>query len=72
MQLCVVGALYQQPGLRHEYQFSDGSVAVESPSLPSVSQWIFYDSHNHRIVNKSAQAAMKAAISRHKKKWKCK
>jgi hypothetical protein len=71
MLLCVKGALYQEPGERHEYHLSDGSVVIELPSLPSVSRWRFYDSCHHRIVNKPAQAAMKSAVERHKRKWKC-
>ncbi|MGK0740094.1 hypothetical protein ACSFCT_25660 [Yokenella regensburgei] len=72
MMLNVTGALYQQPGIRHEYHLTDGSTVVERPSLPSVSRWQFWDNMNHRVYKKARQSEMKAAVERHKKKWGCK
>lgn len=65
-------AIYQQPGKRHEYHLSDGSTVVERPSLPASSRWQFRDNMNHRVYKKALQSAMKAAVERHKKKWRCK
>lgn len=72
MLLHVKGALYQQAGIRHEYHLSDGSTAIERPGLPGSSRWLYYDVLNHRILNKSAQKAMRDAVERHKKRFKCK
>lgn len=72
MMLNVTGALYLQPGTRHEYHLSDGSTIVERPSLPASSRWQFWDNMNHRVYKKGLQAEMKAAVERHKKKWGCK
>ncbi|OFC58160.1 hypothetical protein BBW68_03285 [Candidatus Erwinia dacicola] len=70
--LNVTGALYQQPGKRHEYHLSDGSSVVECPPLPVSSRWQFWDNMNHRIYKKGLQSEMKAAVDYHKKKWGCK
>lgn len=70
--LNVTGAIYQQPGQRHEYHLSDGSVVIEQPSLPTSSRWQFWNNLNHRVFNKPTLTAMKAAVERHKKKWRCK
>jgi hypothetical protein len=70
--LNVTGAIYQQPGQRHEYHLSDGSVVIEQPSLPTSSRWQFWNNLNHRVFNKPTQTAMEAAVERHKKKWRCK
>ncbi|EAQ7565694.1 hypothetical protein NFS79_004570 [Salmonella enterica] len=72
MLVFVREALYQPPGQRHEYRLSDGCVAVEFPALPVPSRWKFYDNGGHRIVKKSTQATMKAAVERHKRRFNCK
>ncbi|EAB5694009.1 hypothetical protein ZY50_21755 [Salmonella enterica subsp. enterica] len=71
MLVFVREALYQPPGQRHEYRLSDGRAVVEFPTLPSSSRWKFYDNGGHRIVKKSIQTAMKAAVERHKRRFNC-
>lgn len=72
MLLRVSEAIYPQPGERREYRLNDGSSVVECPALPVVSRLKFYDARNHRILNKTVQASMKAAVKRHKEVWGCK
>lgn len=72
MLLRVSEAIYPQPGERHEYHLNDGSSVIECPALPAVSRLRFYDNRNHRVLNKTVQASMKAAVKRHKEIWRCK
>jgi hypothetical protein len=71
MYLCVSSAAYPAPGQRHEYNLNDGSFIVEQPHMPAPCRWQYYDNHHHRVFNKPTQAAMRAAVERHKRKWKC-
>jgi len=70
--LNLTDAIYQQPGKRQEYRLSDGSAVVELPVFPSSSRWQFWNNLNHRVFSKSSQAAIKAAVERYKKRWRCK
>ncbi|ATF92817.1 Uncharacterised protein [Cedecea neteri] len=72
MLLRVTGASYPQPGMRHEYQLCDGSCVIEQPGFPAVARWLYYNNMNHRVYKKSEQAAMRAAVEKHKKLWRCK
>lgn len=70
--LSVTEALYRNPGVCHEYHLNDRSTVIERPSLPLSSRWQFWSSMNQRIYKKASQSEMKAAVERHKKKWRCK
>lgn len=70
MALTVTSAQYPRPGERHVYILSNGSVVYEMPHLPARIGLKCYDAAGRRIHKAAVINEMKAAIKRHKQKWK--
>lgn len=70
MTLTVTSAQYRRPGELHIYNMSNGSVAEELPKVPGRSGLRCYDAAGRRIRKPAVINEMKAAIKRHKQKWK--
>ena len=70
MVLTVTSAQYLHPGRLHVYNMSNGSVVEELPHLPPRIGLKFYDAAGRRIHKTAVINEMKAAIKRHKQKWK--
>ncbi|EGG3068926.1 hypothetical protein MOR33_003142 [Salmonella enterica] len=70
MALTVISAQYLHPGRFHVYNMSNGSVAEEFPHLPPRIGLKCYDAAGRRIRKPAVINEMKAAIKRHKQKWK--
>ncbi|EAY4772951.1 hypothetical protein GS71_004623 [Salmonella enterica subsp. enterica serovar Gaminara] len=70
MALTVTSAQYPRPGERHVYTMNNGSVFEELPRLPSRSSVRCYDAAGHRIYKAAVINEMKAAVKRHKEKWR--
>ncbi|EEO3128347.1 hypothetical protein ABDJ17_003560 [Salmonella enterica] len=68
--LTVTSAKYPRPGERHIYIMNNGSVFEELPRLPSRSGVRCYDAAGHRIYKTAVINEMKAAVKRHKEKWR--
>ncbi|ECK6681506.1 hypothetical protein FSD04_01470 [Salmonella enterica] len=68
--LTVTSAQYPRPGERHVYTMNNGSVFEELPRLPSRSGVRCYDAAGHRIYKVAVINEMKAAVKRHKEKWR--
>ncbi|EIR3453854.1 hypothetical protein MPT26_001731 [Salmonella enterica] len=68
--LTVTSAKYPRPGERHIYIMNNGSVFEELPRLPSRSGVRCYDAAGHRIYKSAVINEMKAAVKRHKEKWR--
>ncbi|HGG6757200.1 TPA: hypothetical protein ACJG9G_005389 [Salmonella enterica subsp. enterica serovar Java] len=70
MVLTVTSAQYRRPGELHIYNMSNGSVAEELPKVPGRSGLKCYNAAGSRIHKTAVINEMKAAIKRHKQKWK--
>ncbi|EHQ1784540.1 hypothetical protein JY197_004509 [Salmonella enterica subsp. enterica serovar Oranienburg] len=70
MALTVTSAQYLHPGRLHVYNMSNGSVAEELPHLPPRIGLKCYDAAGRRIRKTAVINEMKAAIKRHKQKWR--
>ncbi|EKA5978253.1 hypothetical protein OLZ47_002587 [Salmonella enterica] len=68
--LTVTSAKYPRPGERHIYIMNNGSVFEELPRLPSRSGVRCYNAAGHRIYKSAVINEMKAAVKRHKEKWR--
>ncbi|ECW2671823.1 hypothetical protein F3X92_16020 [Salmonella enterica] len=70
MALTVTSAQYPRPGERHIYTMNNGSVMYEMPHLPPRIGVRCYDAAGHSIRTSSVINEMKAAVKRHKEKWR--
>ncbi|ENF4451708.1 hypothetical protein ABRH95_003605 [Salmonella enterica subsp. enterica serovar Chester] len=70
MVLTVTSAQYRRPGELHIYNMSNGSVAEELPKVPGRSGLKCYDAAGHPLRKAAVINEMKAAIKRHKQKWR--
>lgn len=70
MTLTVTSAQYLQPGKLHVYNMNNGSVVKEMPDVPGRSGLKCYNAAGSRIHKTAVINEMKAAIKRHKQKWK--
>ncbi|EAW1161828.1 hypothetical protein EO50_08180 [Salmonella enterica] len=70
MALTVTSAQYPRPGERHVYIMNNGSVVHEMPHLTPRIGMRFYDAAGHSIRTSSVINEMKAAVKRHKEKWR--
>lgn len=70
MVLTVTSAQYPRPGERHVYILSNGSVVYEMPHLPARIGLKFYNAAGHPLRKAAVINEMKAAIKRHKQKWR--
>ncbi|EDQ1913696.1 hypothetical protein G3F95_002654 [Salmonella enterica subsp. enterica] len=70
MLLTVISAQYPRPGERHVYTMNNGAVFEELPRLPLRSGVRCYDAAGHRIYKAVVINEMKAAVKRHKEKWR--
>lgn len=68
--LTVTSAQYPRPGERHIYIMNNGSVFEELPRLPLRSGVRCYNAAGHRIYKTAVINEMKAAVKRHKEKWR--
>ncbi|HBP7554519.1 TPA: hypothetical protein L6J17_002407 [Salmonella enterica subsp. enterica serovar Infantis] len=68
--LTVTSAKYPPPGERHIYIMNNGSVFEELPHLPLRSGVRCYNAAGHRIYKTAVINEMKAAVKRHKEKWR--
>ncbi|EBX1969199.1 hypothetical protein JS958_001339 [Salmonella enterica subsp. enterica serovar Infantis] len=68
--LTVTSAQYPRPGERHVYIMNNGFVMYEMPHLPLRSGVRCYDAAGHRIYKIAVINEMKAAVKRHKEKWR--
>ncbi|EDR2284957.1 hypothetical protein GRK35_000351 [Salmonella enterica] len=68
--LTVTSAKYPRPGERHIYIMNNGSVFEELLHLPLRSGVRCYDAAGHRIYKSAVINEMKAAVKRHKEKWR--
>ncbi|EPW1436720.1 hypothetical protein ACVVKC_004183 [Salmonella enterica subsp. diarizonae serovar 16:z10:e,n,x,z15] len=68
--LTVTSAKYPRPGERYIYIMNNGSVFEELPRLPLRSGVRCYDAAGHRIYKTAVINEMKAAVKRHKEKWR--
>ncbi|ECR8362561.1 hypothetical protein GVZ85_02595 [Salmonella enterica] len=68
--LTVTSAKYPHPGERHIYIMNNGSVFEELPHLPLRSGVRCYNAAGHRIYKTAVINEMKAAVKRHKEKWR--
>ncbi|EDJ9364284.1 hypothetical protein ACEJ20_003749 [Salmonella enterica] len=70
MLLTVISAQYLRPGERHVYTMNNGAVFEELPHLPLRLGVRCYDAAGHRIYKAAVINEMKAAVKRHKEKWR--
>ncbi|ENP2198772.1 hypothetical protein ACDA27_002649 [Salmonella enterica] len=70
MALTVTSAQYRRPGELHIYSMSNGSVVEELPKVPGRAGLKCYDAAGRRIRKPAVINEMKAAIKRHKQKWR--
>ncbi|EGC4776478.1 hypothetical protein H9N59_002730 [Salmonella enterica] len=68
--LTVTSAQYPRPGERHVYTMNNGAVFEELPRLPLRLGVRCYDATGHRIYKTAVINEMKAAVKRHKEKWR--